>query len=169
MKTFNVLAQTQRQFATATRLANIKTLAGFNREGKFVQHHDCEVIIQSGKIKEFGKKISNEEYKDAKVVDTKGALVTPGFVDPHTHIFPPVDRANEFNMRVNKSYEEIAAAGGGIQSSVKACRKATVEELLQVNEKNVKRFIQLGTTTLEMKSGYGLDLETELKLLEVIN
>lgn len=64
---------------------------------------------------------------------------------------------------------EIAAEGGGIKSSVQACREATYEQLFAVNERNVKRFIQLGTMTLEMKSGYGLDLETELKLLKVIN
>ena len=102
-------------------------------------------------------------------MDCKGGLITPGFVDPHTHIFPPKDRSNEFAMRVNKTYQEIAAAGGGIVSSVAACRKSNFDELYIKNEKNVRRFIEFGTTTLEMKSGYGLDLETEILLLEVLN
>ena len=102
-------------------------------------------------------------------MDCKKGLITPGFVDPHTHIFPPKDRSNEFAMRVNKTYQEIAEAGGGIVSSVAACRKSNFDELYIKNEKNVRRFIELGTTTLEMKSGYGLDLETEILLLEVIN
>jgi imidazolonepropionase len=72
-------------------------------------------------------------------------------------------------MRVNTSYEDIAKAGGGILSSMQACRGATLEQLVQVNERNVLRFIAHGTTTLEMKSGYGLDLETELLLLRAIN
>ena len=95
--------------------------------------------------------------------------MTPAFVDPHTHIFPPKDRANEFSQRAVKTYEQIAAEGGGILSSVKACRESTEEELYAVNERNVKRFIELGTLTLEMKSGYGLDLENELRQLRVIN
>jgi imidazolonepropionase len=100
-----------------------------------------------------------------KTLDAEGALITPGFIDPHTHIFPPKDRADEFAMRVNKSYQEIAEGGGGILSSVRACRGATFEQLMEVNERNVQRFIAHGTTTLEMKSGYGLNLETELLLL----
>lgn len=110
----------------------------------------------------------DNSFKPDKIIDLEGALVTPGFIDPHTHIFPPKDRANEFSMRVNTSYEEIAKAGGGILSSVQACRAATFEQLMEVNERNVKRFIAHGTTTLEMKSGYGLNLETEVLLLEVI-
>jgi len=69
----------------------------------------------------------DNSFKPDKVIDLEGALVTPGFIDPHTHIFPPKDRANEFSMRVNSSYEEIAKAGGGILSSVQACRAATFD------------------------------------------
>jgi len=72
-------------------------------------------------------------------------------------------------LRVNQSYQEIAENGGGILSSVKACREASYEQIYEVNERNIKRFIALGTLTLEMKSGYGLNLETEIKLLKVIN
>lgn len=72
-------------------------------------------------------------------------------------------------MRVTKKYEDIAAAGGGILSSVNACRNATFEQIFEVNERNIQRFIAQGTTTLEMKSGYGLNLDTEIMLLKVIN
>ncbi len=102
------------------------------------------------------------------VIDASNSLLTPGFVDPHTHIFPPKDRSDEFAQRITKSYQEIAAAGGGIKSSVKACREATFSQIFEVNERNVKRFIAHGTTTLEMKSGYGLNLDTEVMLLKVI-
>ena len=95
--------------------------------------------------------------------------MTPGFIDPHTHIFPPTDRANEFTMRITKTYQEIAAAGGGIQSSVNSARSAKFEDLYRVNERNLKRFMAHGATTVEMKSGYGLNMDTELLLLEVIN
>lgn len=89
-------------------------------------------------------------------------------MDPHTHIFPHKDRANEFAMRVTKTYQEIAEAGGGILSSVKSSREATFDQIYERNERNLKRFLSHGTTTVEIKSGYGLNLETEILLLEVI-
>lgn len=101
-------------------------------------------------------------------MDCTDKLVTPAFVDPHTHMFPPNDRSNEFSMRVTKSYQEIAAAGGGILSSVKACREASEEELYQRNKRSVERFLEQGTLTVEMKTGYGLDTLNELKQLSVI-
>ena len=125
------------------------------------------MLIKNGKIATISE-VNIAEPCDM-VLDTRGALVTPGFIDPHTHIFPPKDRANEFTMRVNKTYQQISAAGGGIQSSVKACNEATFEELFAVNERNIKRFIAHGTTTLEIKSGYGLNLKKEIELLKVIN
>jgi imidazolonepropionase len=73
------------------------------------------------------------ELKVKKVVDAYGALFTPGFVDPHTHIFPPQDRSEEFCMRVTEKYEDIAEASGGILSSVNACRNATFEQIFEVN------------------------------------
>ena len=95
-------------------------------------------------------------------------LVTPSFVDPHTHIFPPRDRANEFAMRVTKTYQEIAAAGGGILSSVISCREASEDQIYERNREVMESFIRQGTLTVEVKSGYGLDTESELKLLRVI-
>ena len=96
-------------------------------------------------------------------------MVTPGFVDPHTHIFPPNDRSNEFAMRVTKTYQEIAAAGGGILSSVRAAKESSFEEIYERNRRSVERFLRQGTTTVEIKSGYGLTTESEIKQLQVIN
>ena len=159
----------RRGFAKITKLANVKQVVGFTSNDVLDRHTDVDVFIQKGKILQIGKNIPEDKIKPDKVIDTKGALVTPGFVDPHTHIFPPKDRSDEFSQRISKSYEEIAAAGGGIKSSVRACRESTFEKIYEVNERNIQRFIAQGTTTLEMKSGYGLNLDTEIMLLKVIN
>ncbi len=96
-----------------------------------------------------------------------GAWITPGFVDCHTHLVFGGDRAREFEMRLQgKSYEDIARAGGGIISTVAATRAATKEELVESAAKRLSGLTREGVTTVEIKSGYGLDLETELKMLE---
>lgn len=95
------------------------------------------------------------------------AWITPGFVDCHTHLVFGGDRAREFEMRLQgKSYEEIARAGGGIVSTVAATRAASKEELIESAAKRLAGLTREGVTTVEIKSGYGLDLETELKMLE---
>ncbi len=102
--------------------------------------------------------------------DCGGAAVIPGFVDPHTHICFAARREREFLMRLQgKSYLEILAAGGGILSSVKAVRNASEDELFSESCDNVLSALNTGTTTMEIKSGYGLNTEEELKMLRVIN
>jgi imidazolonepropionase len=97
----------------------------------------------------------------------EGAWITPGLVDCHTHLVFGGDRAREFEMRlVGASYEEIARAGGGIVSTVAATRAATKDELVESAAKRLAGLVREGVTTVEIKSGYGLDLETELKMLE---
>ncbi len=101
-------------------------------------------------------------------MDCEGRLVTPGLVDCHTHVVFGGNRANEFEMRLEgATYEEVARAGGGIVSTVKATRAASHESLLAAALKRVDTLISEGVTTIEIKSGYGLDLETELKMLKV--
>lgn len=96
-----------------------------------------------------------------------GAWITPGLVDCHTHLVFGGDRAREFEMRLQgKSYEEIARAGGGIVSTVAATRAATKEELIASASRRLAGLLREGVTTVEVKSGYGLDLETEIKMLE---
>jgi imidazolonepropionase len=105
----------------------------------------------------------------SKLIDAYGKTVMPGLVDPHTHLVFAGSRENEFAMRIQgKTYQEIAAAGGGINATVAATRKVSKAELKVEARKALDRMLALGTTTVEAKSGYGLELETELKMLEVI-
>lgn len=103
------------------------------------------------------------------VVSAAGKLVTPGLVDPHTHLIFAGNRANEFVMRCQgKTYQEIARAGGGITASVTATRQADLAALVESGLSRLGRMLAAGTTTCEVKTGYGLDLASELRMLETI-
>jgi len=105
----------------------------------------------------------------AEIVDVGGRVVLPGFVDAHTHPVFAGNRLNDFERRARgESYEQIASAGGGIWSTVEKTRAATSEELLIEAQKHVGWFLRCGTTTIEAKSGYGLTVEDELKILRVL-
>jgi imidazolonepropionase len=100
--------------------------------------------------------------------DAQGALITPGLIDCHTHLVYGGDRAHEFELRLKgASYEEIARQGGGIASTVQATRAASAEQLKRQSRARLRQFLSEGVTTLEIKSGYGLELEQERKLLQV--
>lgn len=110
-----------------------------------------------------------ERYPEADRVDLRGRAVVPGFVDPHTHLIWVGNRANEFEMRLQgKSYMEIMAAGGGILSTLTATRKASLEQLVEEARERADTAFSLGTTIMEAKTGYGLDIETELRQLKAI-
>ena len=106
---------------------------------------------------------------DCTVVDAGGRVVLPGFVDAHTHPVFAGTRVDEFEERLRgASYQEITARGGGIQSTVNKTRAATLDELVIAGTRYAKWFLRGGTTTVEAKSGYGLSLEDELKILRAI-
>ncbi|SEW36006.1 imidazolonepropionase [Aliiroseovarius sediminilitoris] len=130
---------------------------------------DAVIAIQDGKIAWVGPQTEvPEEFAGLDQRSLGGRVVTPGLIDCHTHIVHGGDRAVEFEMRLNgASYEEVARAGGGIVSTVKATRAASESELLQLALRRVDVLIAEGVTTIEIKSGYGLDAETELRMLRV--
>jgi imidazolonepropionase len=108
-------------------------------------------------------------YIAGRELDATGRVVLPGFVDPHTHLVWAGDRAAEFELRLaGATYMEIMAAGGGIVSTVRQTRQATVEELVVQSRARLNAMLAHGTTTVEAKTGYGLDTATELKILEAI-
>lgn len=132
---------------------------------------DGAMLIEGGVIRSVGTRSEIEAAidKDTEVVDVGGRLVLPGLVDAHTHPVFGGGRADEFVRRCQGcSYSEIAAEGGGILATVKATRRASEEELLESARRRLGWFLAHGTTTLEAKSGYGLDHETELMMLRVI-
>ena len=127
------------------------------------------IAVQDGNVVWIGPAADvPSDYVSFPAHSLGGRLVTPGLIDCHTHIVHGGDRAIEFEMRLNgASYEEVARAGGGIISTVKATRSATQDELLASALRRVDVLIAEGVTTIEVKSGYGLDLETELRMLRV--
>jgi imidazolonepropionase len=126
------------------------------------------VKIADGRVVYAGPGKDAPEQGQGAHIDCDGRAVIPGLVDAHTHLVFAGDRAGEFARRLaGASYAEIAASGGGIVSTVEATRAATEEELFDQASKRTWRMIASGTTTVEIKSGYGLDVETELRLLRV--
>jgi imidazolonepropionase len=131
---------------------------------------DGAIAIDSGKIVAVGRTGEMlERYSARQNLDASGKAVCPGFVDPHTHVVYAGDRVNEFEMRIKgATYMEIMAAGGGIVSSASAVRAASLEQLVGETRPRLDTMLRLGTTSLEAKTGYGLDEASELKLLEAI-
>lgn len=134
---------------------------------------DASILAVDGTITFVGRAadvpLSGLAGADLQEVDAKGCAVVPGFVDPHTHVVFGGDRREELRRRLaGATYAEIAAEGGGILSTVRATRDATEDELADATRARLDGMLAAGTTTAEAKSGYGLDPETELKMLRVI-
>src|SRR4051794_23030485 len=135
--------------------------------GAFGAIMDGAVGIQDGRVVRVGRRIDLAGYRAQRVEPLGGAWVTPGLIDCHTHLVFGGNRAAEFEQRLNgASYEEIARAGGGILSSVKATRLASLDALVEQARPRLHALIRGGVTTVEIKSGYGLDTPSELKMLE---
>ncbi|MFX1504947.1 MAG: imidazolonepropionase [Promethearchaeota archaeon] len=128
------------------------------------------LIIQNGIIShilDYPISKSNSPISESAIVDIAGKTVIPGFVDSHTHLSFAGDRENELDMKLQgKSYLEILEQGGGIMRTVRATRAASLRELVEKGEENTEIMLKHGTTTIEAKSGYGLDVETEIKQLK---
>ena len=129
---------------------------------------DAVVAVMDGRVIYAGSSDDAPGLEGRIHIDCAGKAVIPGFVDPHTHLVFAGDRSAEFARRLGgATYAEIAAEGGGILSTVEATRSATEEELFDLAAARVRRMLAAGTTTIEIKSGYGLEPEAELKLLRV--
>jgi imidazolonepropionase len=129
------------------------------------------MLVRDGRIAAVGTRAEVEPLANAgaEVVDAGGRVVTPGFVDAHTHLIFAGNRANEFEMRCEgMTYQQISEQGGGILSTVRNTRTASEAELVSIGRKHAEWFLRGGTTTIEAKSGYGLTLEDELKMLRAI-
>jgi imidazolonepropionase len=128
---------------------------------------DGAIGIQDGRLVRVGRRIDLAGYRAKTVEPLGGAWITPGLIDCHTHLVFGDNRAGEFEQRLNgASYEERSRSGGGILSSVKATRLASLERLVAEARPRLRALMQGGCTTVEVKSGYGLDVPSELKLLE---
>jgi imidazolonepropionase len=132
---------------------------------------DGAMTVRDGRIEHTGtrKEIEPLIDRDMHIVDARRSVVMPGFVDAHTHPVFAGSRADEFEKRAaGATYKEISEAGGGIRSTVRKTRAASEDDLLRAAARHAKWFLRCGTTTIEAKSGYGLSLADELKLLRVI-
>jgi imidazolonepropionase len=128
-----------------------------------------EKILWVGQTSEIDNYFKDNPIKIDEIEDLQGKTLMPGFTDPHTHIVFGGNRSNEFAMRLaGATYQEIAATGGGIISTVNSTRKSSIDELFGNASKLINNSIHFGTIALEIKSGYGLDTENEIKMLQVI-
>lgn len=153
------------------RLLLDTTLATFRGDQPYGLIEGGAIALQGGRIAWVGRLDELPGSPDnlaAQVQSLDGALVTPGLIDCHTHLVFGGDRAHEFDLRLNgASYEEIARAGGGIVSTVKATRAASEDALFEQSLPRARALLADGVTTLEIKSGYGLDLSSERRMLRV--
>jgi len=133
--------------------------------------HDGGMLITDGKIDIVGSSDRIEKNaSSAEIIDAGGRVVLPGFVDAHTHLVFAGNRLDDFERRARgETYEQIAKAGGGIWSTVEKTRAASGDELFAQAQKRTEWFLRCGTTTVEAKSGYGLTVEDELKILRVMS
>ncbi|HXO93829.1 MAG TPA: imidazolonepropionase [Candidatus Acidoferrum sp.] len=131
---------------------------------------DGGMLVRDGEIVRVGASDEIEKnVRDAEIVDARGRVVMPGFVDAHTHLVFAGNRLDDFERRTRgETYEQIAKASGGIWSTVEKTRAASEHDLLALAKKHANWFLRCGTTTVEAKSGYGLTVEDELKILRVI-
>ena len=149
-----------------TKITNIESIYSWSPlDNKLIKRENVEILIDGETISQIADTVGDADTK----IDADGALITPGFVDSHTHPVFSGNRASEYAMRISgDSYEEIASAGGGIISSIQSVRNTSEDQLFEECLERINYFLVHGTTTIEAKSGYGLTLEDEIKTLRVI-
>ncbi len=160
MKSFQLLIRGAREVVYFDH-GQLKTLTG------------AYIVMDNGRIGWMGQKTEfDSKYDGASFensIDAENFVVLPGLIDSHTHTVFAGSRENEFEMKIRgATYQEIAAAGGGIKSTMRSTRQASREELLDSGKQRLRRALEFGITTLEIKSGYGLTYEDEIRILEVI-
>jgi imidazolonepropionase len=139
------------------------------KDGQYHAIEDGVIAVHQGKIVWLGARCELPDITAQAHHHFDGGIITPGFIDCHTHLVFGGDRSAEFEMRLNgMSYAEIAARGGGIISTVRSTRNAHEDELLNSARQRLQHLLQEGVTTVEIKSGYGLDIDNEIKMLRVI-
>lgn len=158
-------------------IGQLVTLAGPARPRVREQLRELGLVPNAALLIEDGRIVAAGPYAElrakipptAVLIDAKGGCVTPGFVDAHTHLVFAGNRADEFERRISgASYQEIAAEGGGILRTVRLTRAASEEELMATAQRHRDWMLRAGTTTIEAKSGYGLERDTELRMLRVL-
>ncbi|MGM3173552.1 imidazolonepropionase [Dickeya lacustris] len=139
------------------------------RDGRYNTIDDGAIAVRAGKIIWLGPRQQLPDFSAAHTTDFGGGIITPGLIDCHTHLVFGGSRSAEFEQRLNgASYAEIAAAGGGILATVNATRQASSARLFDEAHARLRPLLAEGVTTVEIKSGYGLDIDNELKMLKVI-
>tara|TARA_B100001996_G_scaffold337625_1_gene289594 strand:- start:74 stop:1315 length:1242 start_codon:yes stop_codon:yes gene_type:complete len=151
-----------------TRPTEIKVVSGEDMK-KLPSIDNAFLLIEDGKIEDFGKMEDCPNINVEEIYDAKGCMVLPSWCDSHTHIVYAGDRSSEYMDRIKGlTYEEIAEKGGGILNSAKLLESTSKEDLYNQSMERINNIIKLGTGAIEIKSGYGLSYDGELKMLEVI-
>jgi len=164
----NLLIKNIRQLVTVASNGKPFKAGKEMRELNVVEH--ASVLIENGIIRQIGSAGEVSAPRDVDELDAANRVALPGFVDSHTHAVFAGSRENEFAMRAEgKSYADIAGSGGGILSTMTATRAAAKKDLLRPAGRRLNEMMKLGTTTVEIKSGYGLNAEAESKMLDVIH
>jgi imidazolonepropionase len=157
----------------ASQILTCQTSINHYKVGKQLQDvgllTNHSIVIEDGIIKDIIPEHSIKNFSDFEIIDVKGKTILPGLIECHSHLSFSGNRSNEFKMKLEGiSYEEIAKNGGGILSTVSSVRNISIDELFSKMKPRVSEFISQGVTTLEIKSGYGLDFENEIKQLHSI-
>ena len=153
-----------------TKINNIGKIVTWNNHRNkidIINSSNLEIIVKNDYILEIGQNLNN--YDIDNIIDARKGLITPGFIDCHTHPIFSGNRSHEFELRVKgETYEQISEKGGGIKFSIEQLRKSSKEQIFKESLPRINTFLKNGTTTIEAKSGYGLTLEDEIKSLEII-